>query len=129
VGYQCHDHAGHEVPNLTMNHLVKSVKATGGLGVVGVFMPQDPNAEDALAKKGQIAFDMGEFFSKGQRMGSGQANVKAYNRGLAKLIEEGKASPSFIISHELPLDKAAEGYANFDARKDGWTKVVLKSGT
>ncbi|MBE7942565.1 glutathione-independent formaldehyde dehydrogenase, partial [Ramlibacter aquaticus] len=34
VGYQCHDPAGHEVPNATMNDLVKSVKATGGLGVV-----------------------------------------------------------------------------------------------
>jgi threonine dehydrogenase-like Zn-dependent dehydrogenase len=47
---------------------------------------------------------------------------------LCKLIAEGKAKPSFIISHELPLDRAAEGYENFDARKDGWTKVVLKPG-
>ena len=128
VGYQCHDHAGHEVPNMTMNHLVKSVKPTGGLGIVGVFMPQDPGGADALAKKGQIAFDLGEFFTKGQRMGTGQANVKAYNRYLAKLIHEGRAHPSFIISHELPLEQAPEGYANFDARKDGWTKVVLKTG-
>jgi len=128
VGYQCHDHAGHEVPNMTMNHLVKSVKPTGGLGIVGVFMPQDPGGADALAKKGQIAFDLGAFFTKGQRMGTGQANVKAYNRYLAKLIHEGRAHPSFIISHELPLEQAPEGYANFDARKDGWTKVVLKTG-
>jgi threonine dehydrogenase-like Zn-dependent dehydrogenase len=127
VGYQCHDHHGHEVPNMTLNHLVKSVRPTGGLGVVGVFMPEDPGAADELAKKGQVAFDFGEFFTKGQRMGTGQANVKAYNRYLAKLIEEGKANPSFIVSHELALDKAAEGYANFDARKNGWTKVVLKA--
>jgi len=26
----------------------------------------------------------------------------------------------------LPLTQAPEGYKNFDARKDGWTKVVLK---
>jgi glutathione-independent formaldehyde dehydrogenase len=32
-----------------------------------------------------------------------------------------------IISHELPLDKAPEGYKNFDERKNGWTKVVLKA--
>jgi len=24
--------------------------------------------------------------------------------------------------------RAAEGYENFDARKDGWTKVILKPG-
>jgi threonine dehydrogenase-like Zn-dependent dehydrogenase len=47
---------------------------------------------------------------------------------LCKLIAEGKATPSFIISHELPLDRAAEAYENFDARKEGWTKVVLKPG-
>lgn len=118
VGYQCHDHPGHEVPNLTMNNLVKSVKATGGIGVV-----------DEMAKNGQMAFDFGEFFTKGQRMGTGQANVKAYNRKLMHLIQQGKANPSFIVSHQLPLDKAADGYANFDARKEGWTKVVLKTGT
>jgi len=37
--------------------MVASVKATGGIGVVGVFVPRDPNTSDALAK-GQIAFDM-----------------------------------------------------------------------
>lgn len=128
VGYQCCDHKGHEVPNLTMNNLVATVRPTGGIGVVGVFMPEDPGAKDKLAKEGQIAFDFGQFFTKGHRVGTGQANVKAYNRKLAKLIETGKASPSFIVSHELPLDQAAEGYANFDERKDGWTKVVLKPG-
>lgn len=128
VGYQCCNRAGHEVPNLTMNNLVAAVKPTGGIGVVGVFMPEDPGAADDLAKKGQLAFDFGQFFTKGQRIGTGQANVKLYNRNLAKLIAAGKASPSMIVSHELPLDQAAEGYANFDERKDGWTKVVLKAG-
>ena len=59
-------------------------------------------------------------------MGTGQCNVKAYNRRLCKLIEIGKAKPSFIVSHELPLMQAPEGYQHFDAREEGWTKVVLK---
>lgn len=126
VGYQCHDNEGDEVPNLTMNNLVKSVAATGGIGVVGVFLPSDPGAHDKLAKNGQIAFDFGQFWFKGQRMATGQANVKAYNRKLCALIHAGKAKPSFIISHELPLSKAPDAYKNFDARNDGWTKVVLK---
>ena len=128
VGYQCCDHKRHEVPNLTMNNLVKTVRATGGIGVVGVFLPEDPGAQDKLAKQGQIAFDFGQLWVKGQHFGTGQANVKAYNRKLCNLIAAGKAKPSFLISHELPLDKAVEGYENFDARKDGWTKVVLKPG-
>jgi threonine dehydrogenase-like Zn-dependent dehydrogenase len=125
VGYQCHNSAGKEVPNLTMNSLVDAVKATGTIGVVGVFIPQDPKADDKLAKKGQIAFDFGKFWFKGQKMGTGQCNVKAYNRRLRDLIHAGKANPSMIISHELPLSKAPDAYKNFDDRKKGWTKVVL----
>jgi len=128
VGYQCLDCGRQEVPNLTMNNFVRAVKATGGIGLVGVFMPQDPGGADELAKQGQVAFDIGEFFSKGQRIGSGQTNVKAYNRHLCRLIESDRARPSFIVSHELPLEQAAEGYKHFDAREDGWTKVVLKPG-
>ena len=60
VGYQCHNAAGKEVPNLTMNALVESVKFTGHIGVIGVFIPQDPKAQDELARKGQIAFDFGK---------------------------------------------------------------------
>ncbi|TXF96216.1 glutathione-independent formaldehyde dehydrogenase [Massilia arenae] len=128
VGYQCCDKHGKEVPNLTMNNLVQTVKATGGIGVVGVFLPQDPGAHDELAKEGKLAFDFGNFWFKGQKIGTGQANVKHYNRQLAKLIHAGKAKPSQIISHELTLDEAPTGYQNFDKRVDGWTKVVLKPG-
>jgi len=125
VGYQAHDVEGHEHPNMTLNNLVRSVRPTGALGVVGVFVPEDPNAPDKMAKNGQIAFDFGEFWTRGQRMGTGQAPVKAYNRYLCKLISEGIASPSFIASHDLTLDEAPNAYKHFDARENGWTKVCL----
>jgi glutathione-independent formaldehyde dehydrogenase len=125
VGYQCHDPAGHEVPHATMNDLVQSVRATGGIGVVGVFVPEDPQATDDLAKVGKLAFDFGLFWSKGQSIGTGQANVKAYNRHLCNLIHQGRAKPSWIVSHELALDEAPDAYKHFDARDKGWTKVIL----
>jgi glutathione-independent formaldehyde dehydrogenase len=125
VGYQCHDPAGHEVPDATMNDLVKSVRATGGIGVVGVFVPLDPGAANKLAKVGKIAFDFGLFWSKGQRIGTGQANVKAYNRHLRNLIHEDRAKPSWIVSHELALDEAPDAYKHFCSRDQGWTKVIL----
>jgi glutathione-independent formaldehyde dehydrogenase len=126
VGYQAHDVKGHEHPNMTMNNLVASVRETGRIGVVGVFPSQDPKSPDALEKEGQIAFDVGKYFEKGLSMGSGQTNVKTYNRRLSKLIEAGKAKPSFLVSHELGLEEAEEAYQHFDARDQGWTKVVLK---
>lgn len=126
VGWQCHDHGGHEVPNDTMNKLIQSVRSTGALGVVGVFPPKDPKPADKLMKHGEVALDFGAFFTKNLRMGSGQTPVKAYNRLLCRLIESGKAKPSFLVSHVLKLDEAPNAYKNFDDRKNGWTKVVLK---
>lgn len=125
VGYQAHDPQGHEVPNLTMNALVDIVRPTGSIGVVGVFVPEDPGAADELARKGQLAFDFGTFFFKGQSIGTGQANVKAYNRQLRDLIHADKARPSLLVSHNLGLADAPDAYRHFDARDQGWTKVVL----
>ncbi len=125
VGYQCHDPAGHEVPNATMNDLVHSVRATGGIGVVGVFVPEDPGSADELAQEGRLAFDFGQFWMKGQHMATGQAHVKRYNRYLCELIQQGRANPSWIVSHELSLDDAPSAYQHFNRRDHGWTKVIL----
>ena len=108
-----------------MNDLVKSVRATGGIGVVGMFVPLDPGSEDELAQEGKIVFDFGLFWSKGLHIGTGQANVKAYNRYLRNLIHKDRAKPSWIVSHELALDEAPEAYKHFDERDKGWTKVIL----
>ena len=82
--------------------------------------------DNCETKQGKLPFAFGELWFKGQRIGTGQANVKAYNRRLAELIHRDRAKPSFVVSHELPLDGGAEAYRNFDDRADGWTKVVLK---
>jgi glutathione-independent formaldehyde dehydrogenase len=126
VGYQAHDPSGEEHPELVLDNLVQVVRATGGIGVVGVYVPQDPGANGEGAQQGRIGWDYGTFFTKGQHMGTGQAPVMRYNRQLRDLIVAGRARPSFIVSHELGLDEAADAYAHFDARDDGWTKVLLK---
>ena len=125
VGFQAHDHEGHEAPGVTVNNLIQAVRPTGRIGVIGLFVPEDPTATDDLAKHGKFAFDFGTFFYKGQSIGTGQANVKRYNRQLRNLIHRDKLQPSIIVSQELSLDQAVEGYQNFDERVHGWTKVLL----
>ncbi|MDT4893572.1 MAG: glutathione-independent formaldehyde dehydrogenase [Pseudonocardiales bacterium] len=125
VGYQAHDPQGHEHPNMAINGLISAVRATGAIGTVGVYVPEDPQSEDELATEGRLAVDFGRFFQKGLRMGTGQANVKAYNRQLRDLIAADRVKPGSIVSHELPLDEAPGAYEHFDAREKGWTKVVL----
>lgn len=108
-----------------LNTLVDTVRATGMLGVVGLYVPSDPGASSEEAGRGKLLFKVGKFFEKGLRMGSGQANVKAYNRHLRDLIIAGRAEPSFVVSKELPLEQAPEAYQHFDKREEGYSKVVL----
>lgn len=129
IGYQAFDTEGEEKPSLPLDNLVQVVKATGGIGVVGVYLPQDPGAVSEQAGEGRIAFDYGTHWFKGQTMGTGQCNTKMYNRQLRDLITTGVANPSFIVSHELSLEEAARGYDQFDKRVDGWTKVILHPDT
>lgn len=128
VGYQAHDPAGQEHPELVMGNLVQVVRATGHIGVVGVYVPQDSEAATEGAKEGRIAFDYGTAFTKGISIGSGQCPVKKYNRELRDLIIRGRANPSLIVSHEVPLDQAPDTYDKFDRRVDGYSKVLLRPG-
>jgi glutathione-independent formaldehyde dehydrogenase len=73
VGYQAHDLQGQENNSVTLNELVSSARFTGGIGTVGVYVPEDPGAPDDLAKHGKTRFDFGEFWFKGQYMGTGSA--------------------------------------------------------
>jgi glutathione-independent formaldehyde dehydrogenase len=130
VGYQAHDPQGNEDGSLTLNTLIDAVRFTGKIGCVGVFVPQDPGGREKqrageLEAEGKLPLDFGMMWFKGQAIGTGQCPVKKYNRALRDLVAGGKARPSFIVSHELPLDRAPEAYQNFDSRENGWTKVVL----
>jgi len=98
----------------------------GNSMVLGLPLPQETGAPNEARKEAKVTFDMGECWLNGQHMRTGQANVKYYNRELRSLIHEGRANPSWIVSHELSLSEAPSAYKYFDARDDGWTKVVLK---
>jgi glutathione-independent formaldehyde dehydrogenase len=127
VGYQAQKHGGKEgeEPAIVLNSLIDTVRPTGALGIPGLYVPADPGGPDAQAKRGMLQVAIGRLFEKGLRLGTGQCNVKRYNRQLRDLIIEGRAKPSFVVSHELPLDQAPSAYEKFDKRVEGYTKVVL----
>ena len=127
VGYQAQGHGkeGGEEPAVVLNSLVQTVRPTGALGVPGLYVPSDPGAPDENAGQGMLLVAIGKLFEKGLRVGTGQANVKRYNRQLRDLITQGLATPSFVVSHELPLNQAPDAYTKFDKRIEGYTKVIL----
>jgi glutathione-independent formaldehyde dehydrogenase len=130
VGYQAksykHTDKEKEEPAIVINDMIRITKATGKLGIPGLYVPDDPGGADESVKKGRLGIDFGKLFEKGLSLATGQCNVKQYNRQLRDLIIVGRAKPSFIVSHVLPLDKAPEAYEKFDKRIDGYTKVILK---
>jgi glutathione-independent formaldehyde dehydrogenase len=127
VGYQAAAGTGAgEDPATVLNQLVQTVRPTGALAVPGLYVPSDPGGIDENARRGMLLVAVGALFEKGLRLGAGQANVKRYNRQLRDMITDGRARPSFVVSHELPLEEAAAAYQKFDQRVEGYTKVILK---
>lgn len=126
VGYQAQVGDGSkEEPAVVLNSLIDTVRATGRLGVPGLYVPADPGGPTDEAKKGMLLVSVGRMFEKGQVIGTGQCNVKRYNRQLRDMIIAGRAEPSFVVSHELSLSDAPDAYRKFDQRIEGYTKVVL----
>ena len=126
VGYQAQARGEErEEPATVLNSLVETVRPTGALGIPGLYVPSDPGGPDDQAKQGMLLVAVGRLFEKGLRLGTGQCNVKRYNRQLRDMIIEGRARPSFVVSHELSLDEAPSAYEKFDRRVEGYTKVVL----
>ncbi|MBK0865974.1 MAG: glutathione-independent formaldehyde dehydrogenase [Saccharopolyspora sp.] len=126
VGYQAQvADASKEEPAVVLNSLIQTVRPTGRLGVPGLYVPADPGGPDEQAKQGMLLVAFGKLFEKGQVIGTGQCNVKRYNRQLRDMITAGRAAPSFVVSHELSLSDAPDAYRKFDQRVEGYTKVVL----
>jgi threonine dehydrogenase-like Zn-dependent dehydrogenase len=68
----------------------------------------------------------GAVVNKGLTIKSGQTHVQRYAQPLLDLIASGKIDPSFVITHELPLESAPAAYETFKNKEDGCIKVVLK---
>ena len=85
----------------------------------------DPGAETEVAQQGIYPFPVGQFFTKGLTIGMGQDSAKGYNRYRRDLIVAGRAVPSQIVSHGIPLDEAPGAYDDFDRRVDGYTEIVI----
>ncbi|TAQ84804.1 hypothetical protein B7494_g6862 [Chlorociboria aeruginascens] len=125
VGYQATGNEGKEVPSTVLENCIKVTRPTGGIGVPGLYVPSDPGAPDGNAGNGMLLISFGKLFEKGLSIGTGQCNVKTYNRYLRDMIISGVAKPSFVVSHEIGLDEAPTAYRKFDRREDGYTKVLI----
>jgi len=68
----------------------------------------------------------GAALGKGLTIKTGQTHVPRYHQLLLGKIEAGEIDPSFVVTHQLPLEEGPEAYRMFRDKKDGCIKVVLK---
>ncbi|BDU76995.1 zinc-dependent alcohol dehydrogenase [Mesoterricola sediminis] len=71
-------------------------------------------------------FTFGDAFEKGLTLKMGQTHVHRLLPALLAHVREGRLKPEAIITHRLPLARAAEGYRIFDTRAEDCRKVVLR---
>jgi glutathione-independent formaldehyde dehydrogenase len=128
VGFQARDPHDYTVekPASVIHDLARIVAPNGRLGIIGVFLDSDPHAPSEPAKLGEYLVPWGTLFKKGVSVGMGRDHDKRYNDHLRDAIVSGRLKPSAIVSHRLPLRDAADAFAKFDARSDGYIKVVLE---
>lgn len=136
VGYQARSVENPEKKEdstATIKQLARIVNPTGYIGIVGVYMSEDPGAKNSEEKQGIFNLPLGELFKKGITIGMGQTPVKKYNAFLRDLIIAGRAKPSLIVSHRIELDQLENAYRQFDLRGIGegkdYTKIILKPKT
>ncbi len=72
-------------------------------------------------------FPMGSVMNRSLTIRAGQAHVHRYLRPLLERIQNGEIDPSFVITHRMALEDAAEGYELFLDKEDECLKVVLKN--
>ncbi len=73
-------------------------------------------------------FPIGALMQKGLTIRTGQTHVQRYLPQLLDMIREKRIDTTFLISHRMALEDAAEGYRLFADEQNETTKVVLKPG-
>ncbi len=118
IGYEAHGH-GHNFRDDdstdALDTLVDVTRHAGDLGIVGVYMPIDPQGRGKNAKMGRPAFEWGRAWDKGLNFHNGQVPVGRYNRQLMNAIlfdrvQIAKAMHTTVIS----LSEAPYAYNVFE---------------
>lgn len=99
---------------IALREAIMACRNGGTVSVIGVY--------GGLIDK----FPMGSVMNRSLTIKTGQCHVHRYMRPLLERIERGEIDPSFVITHRLQLDQAAEGYDMFQNKEDDCVKVVLK---
>ena len=98
---------------VALDWAIHAVRKGGTVSVVGVYGPP------------ANLVPIGVAMNKGLTLRMAQANVKRYMPHLLEHVRAGRLDGRALITHRLPLERAAKAYELFDRKEDGCVKCVL----
>lgn len=124
------DAVGFEAKGSTLETVLTTVKLEGSSGAALRQAMAATRRGGVVSVPGVYAgfihgFLFGDAFEKGLSFASGQTHAQRFMPELLDAISLGKLRPDVIISHRLPLSRAAEGYDIFNKKLEDCRKVVL----
>ena len=87
----------------------------GTISIPGVYFGSPDNSPHGAAA-----------MNKGLTFRMGQTHVAKYHHLLLEKIQAGQIDPSFVITHNVPLELGPQMYKTFRDKQDGCIKVLLK---
>lgn len=117
VGFEASGHGsgGGEQPAAVLNSIMDITTAGGKLGIPGLYVTEDPGAEDKDAQQGTLKVRLGLGWAKAHTFVTGQTPAMKYNRDLMKSILSGRANIAKAVNATvISLDEAPDGYRDFD---------------
>jgi threonine dehydrogenase-like Zn-dependent dehydrogenase len=100
---------------IALREAILSCRSGGTVSVIGVY--------GGLIDK----FPMNAVMNRSLTIKTGQCHVHRYMKPLLERIQKGDIDPTFVITHRMPLDQAADGYKIFNDKLDNCEKIVLKA--
>jgi glutathione-independent formaldehyde dehydrogenase len=103
-------------PAIVLNQAMEVTRAAGSIGIPGLYVTEDPGAQDEHAKLGSLSLRLGQGWSRSHSFHTGQTPVLRYNRQLLQAILWDRLPIAKIVNAKvITLDAAPEGYAAFDS--------------
>jgi len=120
VGFEARGHGfscDHNHPNQAINACIESARFGGSVGIPGVYLTEDPKAQDSNLQKGKITLDFGKGWVKGLTFTTGQTPVARYNEKLMKCILWDRLSIADVLNTTvISLDQAPKAYEEFNEK-------------
>jgi len=119
VGFEAHGHGSQhtvEAPATVLNSLMTITRPTGGIGIPGLYVTEDPGSQEKAAQQGNLHLRLGLGWAKSHRFYTGQTPVLKYNRQLMQAILHDRLPIAKIVNATvISLDQAPQGYRDFDS--------------